>query len=126
MTALKHTNGIQWHKEGIRTFSAEDIFALPSASLAESAPIPVDANTADNINISILWDGNKPGMPCKSKRSCQMWKWICIQILYQISQKKKRKTSIKGIQDKLMIQVKISPSHLAGIQVDWKVITWNR
>lgn len=47
---LKHKDGGWKHIKGIHTFSAEDILALPSASLAERAPIPVDGNTADTIN----------------------------------------------------------------------------
>lgn len=31
------------------TFSPADIFDLPSASLADSAPIPVDGRTADKM-----------------------------------------------------------------------------
>lgn len=46
----KDTNMAKANIRDFLTFSPEDILALPSASLAERAPMPVDGKTADNIN----------------------------------------------------------------------------
>lgn len=44
-----YTDGETKQTQNIHTFSPAEILVRPSASLTESAPMPVDGNTANNI-----------------------------------------------------------------------------